>query len=87
MYWSVQVAGVWYIQLITMGMAVLLTILERVQHAFAKQRRHAASSHNGQGCQHQAAGAAAVAAHDSDGAECIAEVALPGPGKAAGEVS
>lgn len=78
-----QVAGVWYIMLIALGVSVLLTLLERVRRKFAARARPAASLGNSRSAQPQAANDAG----DSDAGECFAEVGLPAAGKCTGEVA
>ncbi|WIA23669.1 hypothetical protein OEZ85_000370 [Tetradesmus obliquus] len=78
-----QVAGVWYIQLITLGIALLLTFLEQLRY----RMRHRSSSRTAP----DAAAAAAAspgqqpavegAALGGEGKECVAEVAVAAPGK------
>jgi hypothetical protein len=78
-----QVAGVWYIMLIALGFSTFLTIVERLRYKFSAHKRGSASRNAGHGAEHDEA----HGARHSDGAECIAEVAIPGAqtGKGAGE--
>jgi hypothetical protein len=69
--------------LIALGFSTFLTIVERLRYKFSAHKRGSASRNAGHGAEHDEA----HGAMHSDGAECIAEVVIPGAqtGKGAGE--
>lgn len=77
-----QVAGLWYILAITLGMAVVVSLMQQLVYNKELHQKIAntVTGTRSESRRAAAAGAAAAAATAVDGADCVAELTMAGEG-------